>query len=726
MLGDGKAVEWRPWYRLIQWSAVLVMFLLLLAGFLLGRFQPPMGQLAFCAFGVLTGAAFARMAHPVEGSLTRLGLVALGFVAASQVFFQLLVWSETWRVHPTLLSWRLWWATIVAAVGLGWLQVLWRSGARWEWKSGRATLGFTAGLGLLLGGLAFKPNPLASFPSWWSALLGLMALGAVVGSLILIRRWMKIRPKIQRSLPCWMRPALISTGLVVLSVGSFYMGRVTMSPPSPFSVASPALTSMPIPELKQRIANDLNTLRTLAKGMDELRDEAEQFHRYISVKQQAEGRAMYTPTENREIRRLFTEYLSHRDSLIRMAVLYSGYVQLEDEGLRARTYLLGYTAAAVLLESGRGLAARYLDNKVARAKLNEGEPGWLEPGMFDQVYYSVTSQEHLRKFKEHRQLLDANQTLWLQDAVFAEADFKWLSGRIHLGKKSVEDIDLNPVRAWLSRVARRLQDDAYSPVYEAQELMATFVGDTRIVRRAPFISVDLLHKTLKDEDNQLEPGDIILERRNWYLSNAFLPGFWPHTALYVGTEEQLKELEGKLASKGFVSDLKNLPKRKPGAAWEAYVQSDHGQPRVILEAVSDGVVFASAEHSLHADYVAVLRPNLNPSQKAEAIRRAFADYGKPYDFNFDFNTDSKLVCSELVYRAYEGLLDFQMEEVLGKKVITPLGIMRKFANEPKDKDSDPQLEFVFFLDTPSGASAARPADEKDCRESVNRPKVFNE
>ena len=59
-------------------------------------------------------------------------------------------------------------------------------------------------------------------------------------------------------------------------------------------------------------------------------------------------------------------------------------------------------------------------------------------------------------------------------------------------------------------------------------------------------------------------------------------------------------------------------------------------------------------------------------------------------------------------------------------MITPLGIMRKFANEAKDKDSESQLEFVFFLDTPSGASAARPADEKDCRESVNRPKVFNE
>ena len=63
---------WRPWYALVQWSAALVLLLLLLVGFFMGRFPSPMGQLGFCAFGVFTGAAFARMSHPINSPLTRL------------------------------------------------------------------------------------------------------------------------------------------------------------------------------------------------------------------------------------------------------------------------------------------------------------------------------------------------------------------------------------------------------------------------------------------------------------------------------------------------------------------------------------------------------------------------------------------------------------------------------------------------------------------------------
>ena len=47
---------------------------------------------------------------------------------------------------------------------------------------------------------------------------------------------------------------------------------------------------------------------------------------------------------------------------------------------------------------------------------------------------------------------------------------------------------------------------------------------------------------LEDIRAELRPGDILVERRNWYISNSLLPGFWPHTALYLGSYEELAEL----------------------------------------------------------------------------------------------------------------------------------------------------------------------------------------
>jgi hypothetical protein len=399
-----------------------------------------------------------------------------------------------------------------------------------------------------------------------------------------------------------------------------------------------------------------------------------------------------------------------------MAVLYSGYAAVQEQGLRHRAYMIGYAAAAVALEAGRGFVDLYLKDETARDKLNEGEPGWLEAGMFNKVYHSVTSRTHLRLFEEHGRLFEEHQARWGKEGLFGAEDFVWLAKRIKRGRKAVNSnsIHLNSTSAWFSRIGRRLQSDAYRPMYEAQKLVATFVGDTRIVRRAPFISAELVRKTLAQ--HELQPGDIILERRNWYLSNAFLPGFWPHCALYIGTPEQLAEL-------GLNADTLGKP-------WAAYTTLDHGRPRVILEAVSEGVVFASAEHSLTADYVAVLRPRLGNHQKAEAIQRAFRHHGKPYDFSFDFNTADKLVCSELLYHAYDGLLKFELETVLGKRVLTPLGIMNKFANDHNTTRA--QLDFVLFLDTPvdtrkaRGTRKARLVDEIECCKSAKRPKVFNE
>jgi hypothetical protein len=145
----------------------------------------------------------------------------------------------------------------------------------------------------------------------------------------------------------------------------------------------------------------------------------------------------------------------------------------------------------------------------------------------------------------------------------------------------------------------------------------------------------------------------------------------------------------------------------------------------VIEAISEGVVFTTMEHSAAADSVVVLRPKVGRDVVASAIARAWAYAGRPYDFNFDFQTDSSLVCTELVYKAYEPSADlpgvrFRLEEILGRTAIPANAIARQFDEESGAKTS--QFEFIAFLDGQEKPGVAVEADVHEFRKSWRRPK----
>jgi len=103
------------------------------------------------------------------------------------------------------------------------------------------------------------------------------------------------------------------------------------------------------------------------------------------------------------------------------------------------------------------------------------------------------------------------------------------------------------------------------------------------------------------------------------MSNLFLPGFWPHAALCVGGD---------------------LP---------------------ILEAKKDGVKFRPLSETLTVDAFLILRPKIAQDLIDSALERARTHEGKLYDFVFDFSAADRLVCSEVIYRAYNGVDDISFE-----------------------------------------------------------------
>jgi hypothetical protein len=149
----------------------------------------------------------------------------------------------------------------------------------------------------------------------------------------------------------------------------------------------------------------------------------------------------------------------------------------------------------------------------------------------------------------------------------------------------------------------------------------------------------------------LRPGDVIVTRHAKALTNLFFPGVWPHAALYVGTPEERRAAD--------ISVDQDKQHR-----WTGDI--------CVLEARKDGVLLRSLQETLTVDAFVVLRPDLEADSIKQAVERALLHEGKQYNFDFNFFNSDRVVCTELVYRAYDGLegMQFPLQERAGRNTLS--------------------------------------------------------
>ncbi|MGB5567730.1 MAG: YiiX/YebB-like N1pC/P60 family cysteine hydrolase [Sedimenticolaceae bacterium] len=154
-------------------------------------------------------------------------------------------------------------------------------------------------------------------------------------------------------------------------------------------------------------------------------------------------------------------------------------------------------------------------------------------------------------------------------------------------------------------------------------------------------------------EEQLRAGDILVERTPFRLTDSFIPGYWGHAAIWVGSEVELRDL-----------GIWDHPVIQP-------YQDDIRSGRRVVEALRPGVEMNSLQHFLNIDDLAVLREHRPlPHDKAHVVGQALREVGKHYDFNYDLHTRDRLGCAELVYHAY-GHIDWPSRRELGRLVIAP-------------------------------------------------------
>lgn len=430
-------------------------------------------------------------------------------------------------------------------------------------------------------------------------------------------------------------------------------------------------------------------------------------------------------------------YLTAALALDRIRLHYEDYYKLDlsrvERPRHLRSFLLTFVAELALYERTAALVS-VLERNASAVKLLDlprPEQG-LPAGSVAKVREELAGVTDLSRVVAGKQYLRWLVTAHAADreAVAGGIDWLWKDVERQLARieqrrgRDLATLTIGSDFAPLRRKVKALS-------FPVQMKVAEWIGDARVGR--PVGRYLITHEQLEAMRAKLEPGDVLLGRKNWYLSNVALPGFWPHALLYVGTPAEL--------SAAFDADAEVLAwvKRTCGEdltysqflarayplAWAAAKDAESTpEPLLIIESISEGVVQNTFPHAA-GDYLAAMRPRLPRWVKAQAIARAHGYLGRPYDFDFDFATDQTLVCTELVWRSYRPLGDapglrIETVPVAGRRSLPANELARCFKREHGLPDR--QLDFVYFIDALEGEARALVADEAAFLATPDRPK----
>ena len=163
--------------------------------------------------------------------------------------------------------------------------------------------------------------------------------------------------------------------------------------------------------------------------------------------------------------------------------------------------------------------------------------------------------------------------------------------------------------------------------------------------------------------HRIEPATIIFTNNTGFFSNVFIRGEWKHTAIFLGTKEQVEEKFGKN------SDIY--------AALTPYYKTQNEV--LILDSSYKGVLIREFKELCNLYSVSSLRSlvciniKTSESELQTFVRAALHHIGKTYDYDLKTNDDSSFYCSELVCKCLNSI-DIKVDirsHLLGRSYVSP-------------------------------------------------------
>ena len=381
----------------------------------------------------------------------------------------------------------------------------------------------------------------------------------------------------------------------------------------------------------------------------------------------AEARGYYDPIEDERLRETYASYLGMRVAIWQtIQTLKPRFKRFQKEQALSQGELeafgIAFCGAEIIVRTGEYLISLARDRDIVWKKLDEAELRYgIKRKSFTRLYRQLTSHFTMHRFYQARDYFDENR-----EAIMAALDSEELRPvadiltTLNLPTASRGD-HLRRYRRFINFSLRRRSISAgRNTLFALFEATGSDIAELKIplvknIGASKRVTADVI-KTLKP---QLQPGDVFITRHDDAMSNLFLPGFWPHGALYIGPPKTR-------ADRG-IADVSDGNKHSS----EAEIN--------ILEAKKDGVLLRPLEETLQVDAFVVLRPKLSEAHINEALSKGLSHAGKLYDFIFNFATSDRLVCTEVIYRAYHGVgpVDFKLSTQAGRKCLSAEDVLNQ-------------------------------------------------
>ena len=430
-----------------------------------------------------------------------------------------------------------------------------------------------------------------------------------------------------------------------------------------------------------------------------------------------------------ELEGLVSIWASYLDYLLALETLnseYRDFLLIKDKLLHRKAFLLAGASYVAKVSHSLRFINRTMDNELYEKKLDEPRPSYGIPGgMYAWLKWNTI---HLSELTNMAAAHSYNKHISAQMKKDTPEEAETLSWVFELIKREHEYFSSEMKGSGMKLFANNgldiLKDNAFKAWFPAQRRFALTVADIYTRKPEKHLITSLQRKQL---GAKLSPGDIMVSRKNWHLTNAGIPGFWKHAAIYVGKMDKIeqyfdsdKEVKAHYSSlgdfEGFTDYLKNTFPDK--------VAKYNARSAEVVEAIAEGVIPTTFVFATQADYLGALSPRVSKLRRALAIEQTFRYMFRPYDFNFDFLTDSSLVCSELVYKVYltkGGIkgLEFELRELAGRKLVSPNDIVIKFDKQAGTPEEE--LEFLFFIDSFEGRNRSFISSMDEFRATHARP-----